>query len=211
MSPEIELEDHDDNDSLEPASIIISSHGQHTSTTRSPAVPNYDAYRIRLAPLIQLEDRLTRLLSSPGDDEPTRLPSYIYDKPSNYRMNTASGFVNGMGRGRPAPTLVIPETPPSPIPSITSGSRSATTEVSVHTSVNWKKSFALGGSSKSPKSAHSGEIEGWWEDPDDPVHVLHACAPVMIELWKDSRVRQQLREKRLRLEESSGLFVPPFI
>lgn len=160
---------------------------------------------MRLAPLIQLEDRLTRLLSSPGEDEPTRLPPY---NPPNYRTNTASGFVNGVGRGRPAPTLVIPETPPSPS---TSSCRSATTEVSVHTSVNWKKSFALGGTSKSPKSAHSGEIEGWWEDPDDPVHVLHACAPVMIELWKDSRVRQQLRDKRLRLEESSGLFVPQFI
>jgi guanine nucleotide-binding protein subunit alpha len=75
----------------------------------------------------------------------------------------------------------------------------------VHTSRNWKKSFSLGNSSKSPKSAHSGEIEGWWEDPDDPVHTLHACAPHMQEMWRDKNVRQRLREKRIRLEESSGL------
>jgi hypothetical protein len=29
---------------------------------------------------------------------------------------------------------------------------------------------------KSPKSPHSGELEGWWEDPDDPVHILNKCA-----------------------------------
>jgi guanine nucleotide-binding protein subunit alpha len=76
----------------------------------------------------------------------------------------------------------------------------------VHTSTNWKKAFSLGGSkSKSPKSPMSGEIEGWWEDPEDPVHTLHACAPYMQEMWRDKNVRQRLREKRLRLEESSGL------
>lgn len=75
----------------------------------------------------------------------------------------------------------------------------------MHTTTNWKKTFALGGNSKSPKSAHSGEIEGWWEDPDDPVHSLNACAPAMMELWRDRSVRKRLKEKRIRLEESSGL------
>ena len=74
----------------------------------------------------------------------------------------------------------------------------------VHTSTNWKKVFAFG-RSKSPKSPHSGEIEGWWEDPDDPVHVLNACGPTMSDLWRDKQVRARLEEKRLRLEESSGL------
>jgi guanine nucleotide-binding protein alpha-1 subunit len=64
--------------------------------------------------------------------------------------------------------------------------------------------FALG-RSKSPKSPHSGEIEGWWEDPDDPVHVLNACGPAMSDLWRDKQVRARLEEKHLRLEESSGL------
>ena len=46
---------------------------------------------------------------------------------------------------------------------------------------------------------------GWWEDPDDPVHTLNRCAPVMNELWRDPKVRSTLHEKRIRLEESSGL------
>jgi guanine nucleotide-binding protein subunit alpha len=80
-------------------------------------------------------------------------------------------------------------------------------EIVLHTSTNWKKAFALGSKSKSPKSAHTGEIEGWWEDPEDPVHSLNACAPTMQELWRDPQVRKRLQEKRLRLEESSGLYV----
>ena len=57
------------------------------------------------------------------------------------------------------------------------------------------------------KGPHGGELNGWWEDPDDPVHVLNRCAPVIAELWRDPKVRQKLTEKRLRLEESSGLYV----
>jgi guanine nucleotide-binding protein subunit alpha len=83
--------------------------------------------------------------------------------------------------------------------------RSKKAEVAVHTTTNWKKAFALGGKEKSPKSAHTGEIEGWWEDPDDPVHALNGCAPAMLRLWKDENVRQRLQERKLRLEESSGL------
>lgn len=77
----------------------------------------------------------------------------------------------------------------------------------LHTSTNWKKAFALGSKSKSPKSAHTGEIEGWWEDPEDPVHSLNACAPTMQGLWRDPQVRKRLQEKRLRLEESSGFYL----
>jgi len=60
---------------------------------------------------------------------------------------------------------------------------------------------------KSPKSPHSGELEGWWEDPDDPVHILNKCASAMLDLWKDPNVKQRLVEKRLRLEESSGFYL----
>jgi len=69
-----------------------------------------------------------------------------------------------------------------------------------------EKVFAFG-RSKSPKSPHSGEIEGWWEDPDDPVHVLNACGPAMSDLWRDKQVRARLEEKHLRLEESSGFYL----
>ena len=38
------------------------------------------------------------------------------------------------------------------------------------------------------KDEHSGELRGWWEDPQDPVHVLSRCAPAMVEMWRDPKV-----------------------
>ncbi|KAJ7483231.1 guanine nucleotide binding protein, alpha subunit [Mycena latifolia] len=157
LQPETEnVDEHDDGDSRETASVIISSNGRPPSAISGTKVPNYEGYRRRLQPLMQLEDRLIYSTSSP----------------------TSS-----------------------------TGSMSKGSEITVHTSTNWKKAFSLGNRSKSPKSAHSGEIEGWWEDPDDPVHTLHACAPYMQDMWRDPNVRQRLREKRLRLEESSGFYL----
>lgn len=77
-------------------------------------------------------------------------------------------------------------------------------ELVVPTTFNWRKRFALG-KIQGKKNEMGGEMQGWWEDPDDPVHVLNRCAPVIIEMWRDGKVKQRLGEKRLRLEESSGL------
>lgn len=185
-------------------------------------------YRQHLEPLVELEDRLITLLSSPDEDEATHLdptiPSWNGYSHGNDNGTTIAapqnGKTAGWSNGRPAPTIYIPPTkqtkmslarPPngnatsSSQHSSPASSKTVSKDFSVHTSTNWKKAFALGGKSKSPKSAHSGEIEGWWEDPDDPVHILNACAPAMVELWRDPKVRARLREKRLRLEESSGL------
>ena len=51
-------------------------------------------------------------------------------------------------------------------------------ELALRPTNNWKKSLSLGNriNSRSTKNQHTGEIRGWWEDPDDPVHVLYACA-----------------------------------
>ncbi len=216
LSPESDtVDDHDDVDSTETASVIISSNGRPPSAISGTKVPNYEIFRTRLEPLIELEERLIQLLSAPDEDEATHLG---WESP--YQDGLAA-IVPVDANGRPAPTINIPQiqqphsSPVSPVgdnsPSSSAGSNGTKApkgkEVAVHTSTNWKKAFALGGKSKSPKSAHSGEIEGWWEDPDDPVHALNACAPAMQELWKDSNVRQRLQEKRLRLEESSGLYV----
>jgi len=43
------------------------------------------------------------------------------------------------------------------------------------------------------------------DDPDDPVHVLQCMCTGNVDLWKDQSVRERLYEKRVRLEESSGL------
>jgi guanine nucleotide-binding protein alpha-1 subunit len=225
ISPEVEtLEDQEDLDSSETASIIISSDGRPASAICGTHIPNYEYYRMRLEPLAQLEDRLIHLLSSPDEDEAVHVgptpPTW-----ENYSHLGASrnGSVGAQPNGRPTPTIYIPQHPfsnPSSPTTASSNSNSLHTpvsssydpngktkkaEVAVHITTNWKKAFSLGGKEKSPKSAHTGEIEGWWEDPDDPVHALNASAQVMLQLWKDINVRQRLQEKRLRLEESSGL------
>ncbi|KAF5384762.1 hypothetical protein D9615_001056 [Tricholomella constricta] len=231
LSPEADnVDDHDDADSLETASVIITSSGRPPSAISGTRVPNYESYRSRLAPLAELEDRLTRLLSSPDEDEPTHLPPSPNRETNGYADGNGAGYPDfpaGSSSGaRPAPTISIPKinsfsaSPISPAngnnsaygyhfsPSSSNGSsKSKGKEVSVHASASWKKPFTFGGKSKSPKTPNSGEIEGWWEDPDDPVHALHACAPAMQELWKDPRVRQRLCEKRIRLEESSGFYL----
>lgn len=209
LTPESDVvDDHDDTDSLETASVIITSNGRPPSAISGTRVPNYEFYRTRLQPLVELEERLIRLLSCPDEDEATRLgPPH----PTWSNSTFVRPPINGTN-GRPAPMITIPTIPevhssysspnhseqPSP-------SKSSKAEVAVHTSTNWKKAFALGGKAKSPKNAHSGEIEGWWEDPEDPVHPLNACASTMQELWRDQNVRKRLQEKRIRLEESSGL------
>jgi guanine nucleotide-binding protein alpha-1 subunit len=217
-------------DATEPAHIIISSNGRPQSALSATSVPKYDIYQRRLEPLIELEDRLTLLLSSPDEHEATHLgPSpggWATHSDGNGQMPTDS-------KGRPLPTVYIPQrtqthqslsSPVSPVTASTSSSqslqlstspdgsnttassgKSKNNEVTVHTTTNWKKAFALGVKSRSPKSAHTGEIAGWWEDPDDPVHVLNACAPVMLDLWRDPAVKKRLGQKHIRLQESSGL------
>ncbi|KAK7026128.1 hypothetical protein VNI00_015703 [Paramarasmius palmivorus] len=205
LSPEADVEEQLQDDSMDAASIVLAP---------DPPIPNYESYRQRLQPLIELEERLTRLLSSPDEDEATHLgpQNGLWQTPPPIHVN---------GNGRPLPTITIPSIKQSqslPVSPMSSGSgsdspggssngKSKGKEMFVHTSSNWKKAFALGSKSKSPKSAHSGEIEGWWEDPEDPVHALNACAPAMLELWRDPNVRQRLEEKRLRLQESAGFYL----
>ncbi|KJA28443.1 hypothetical protein HYPSUDRAFT_197305 [Hypholoma sublateritium FD-334 SS-4] len=220
LAPESDaLDDHDDGDFPETASVIISASGRPPSAILGTRVSNYDTYRRKLEPLVELEERLIHLLSSPEEDEathlgPTRtdweLYANLYKPNENIPPHSPSYSLNG----RPAPpALVIPyskHTPPIlSSRSSSSGSLAASKgkEIVVHTSRNWKKPFALGTKSKSPKSPLSGEIEGWWEDPNDPVHILNACAPAMLEMWRDVQVRMRLQEKRIRLEESSGFYL----
>jgi len=208
ISPDTEEDDHDDLD--------CPPRPRHTRR-QSTQVVDYEQYRHALEPLKELDERLTRMLSSPDDeDEPTRMPPPRSDW-SN--VTTGVGSPGAVTRnGRPSPVITIPSRQPSfsmsPVSPISSpgtsssgSSKSKQSEVSVHYRTNWKKAFSLGNRIKSPKSAHTNEIEGWWDDPSDPVHVLNACAPPMLALWKDPSVKQRLREKELRIEESGGFFV----
>ncbi|KZT02234.1 G-alpha-domain-containing protein [Laetiporus sulphureus 93-53] len=218
ISPEPEtapgLDDYDDMDYLEPAAIIISSNGRPSSAVAGASVPGYDSYRRQLAPLRDLEQRLIQQLSDPEDNE-SRQAIRLPCPPYNGHGHSPSLSVPSSARltgdaARPLPRISIP--PGSSVSGGTHGASSSPValspghEIAVHSTSNWRKAFALG-RNQSPKSAHGGELQGWWEDPHDPVHVLNRCAPVMIDLWRDPKVRQRLAEKRLRLEESSGFYL----
>ncbi|KAI5991351.1 guanine nucleotide binding protein, alpha subunit [Pisolithus marmoratus] len=185
-------------------------------------VAKYEQYRKALEPLRALEQHLIRMLSAPDEVEPVRIaPS----KP-DWSLNSSTASISSptSRSRRPSPVITIPhrrkpsspysptspgtvQSLPSPCGSSSSSSKSKHVEVSVHTTSNWKKAFSLANKSKSTKSAHTNEIEGWWDDPSDPVHVINACSQAMSSLWKDPNVKQRLRELKLRVEESSGFFL----
>jgi hypothetical protein len=76
-------------------------------------------------------------------------------------------------------------------------------ECTVRTTSNWKRAFTL----RRSRSKFSSTSHSWWEDPSDPVHILNRSRDAMVRLWKDEWVRHRLVEKRVRLQESSGLYV----
>jgi guanine nucleotide-binding protein subunit alpha len=207
----------DEVEDQETASGFVISATRQSSVISVTKVPKYPQYRHALEPLRELEERLIRMLSSPNEDEPTHTTPSKPDW-SIYANGNSNVQVTVDKNGRPAPCITIPpswtSSPlspstslPSPGGSSNSSSKSKNVEVSVHHTSNWKKAFSLGNRIKSPKSAHTNEIEGWWDDPSDPVHVLNSCAQPMLALWKDPNVKQRLREKRIRVEEGSGFFL----
>lgn len=95
-------------------------------------------------------------------------------------------------------------------------------EMSINNRHNWKKALKFGMGSKPRDSGmllisairlsqrfsytdSPAGTEGWWNDPSDPCHVVDAARPDIERLWEDRLVQSELRKKRLRLEESSGL------
>jgi guanine nucleotide-binding protein subunit alpha len=76
-------------------------------------------------------------------------------------------------------------------------------ECTVRTTSNWKRAFTL----RRSRLKVSSTSYSWWEDPSDPVHILDRSRDAMVRLWNDEWVRHRLVEKRVRLQESSGLCV----
>lgn len=211
--PEADEQD-DDATPGQPASIGRSSSGRPSSAMSGTRVPKFEVHKKRLEPLLALEERLIRLLSSPDEDEATHLGPVPqgWQPPDGWSMSHAgpSGSSDGTNVTMTSEYVTSPVSPGSVPPPYgshgSSNGKHKKQEMALHHTTNWKKAFALGSNrSKNPKNDQTGEIAGWWDDPDDPVHVLNACAPSMQELWRDKSVRVRLNEKRLRLEESSGL------
>ncbi|KAI0694420.1 G-protein alpha subunit [Cytidiella melzeri] len=202
------FDDSEDYDNTEPAPIIISSGSRGSRSRHAPsnATPNYERYMKIFAPLFELEQKLISQLSDQdgnNDDEATHLPTRN-ETWANAMTPTTDSPSRSLPSGSHAPRIVIPTSsrslPSAPVSPTTSR------ELSVPTGLNWKKALSFG-SRLSPKSPLTGELQGWWEDPDDPVHVMNRFAPNITELWKDPRVKQKLAERRVRLEESGGFYL----
>jgi hypothetical protein len=76
-------------------------------------------------------------------------------------------------------------------------------EYAVRTTSNWKRALSVRRSQSKRVSTSSPP----WEDPSDPVHVLDKSRDAIMRLWNDQWVRRRLVERRVRLQESSGLCV----
>ncbi|KAH9923126.1 G-alpha-domain-containing protein [Epithele typhae] len=237
IAPEENDAAEEEEESNERASIIITGSGPAPPPDPQP---NYEYYRQRLAPLMDLEQRLMVVLADSEDNDEreathlpatTSLPSAARTRattptlPSRPRIGTFTSFSSASSPhlpGRPPPISIpsssiqlsslpsasaytsgttSPRSPTSPGTSPASGS-----ELALRPGNRWKGRLALGIFSNA-KHANSGELEGWWEDPNDPVHLLNQSALVMTELWRDPTVRSALAEKRVRLEESSGFYL----
>jgi guanine nucleotide-binding protein alpha-1 subunit len=70
-----------------------------------------------------------------------------------------------------------------------------------------KAAAALNGSSRPGSPGNSTLVEGPSEE--DITMGIHACRLDMIAIWNHSSTREILRRRKLRLEESPGLYVQP--
>ncbi|EIN14248.1 G-alpha-domain-containing protein [Punctularia strigosozonata HHB-11173 SS5] len=216
------LSDEVDVDSIDAASVIISAEPRSPSSLSFSPIPNFERYRRRLSPLLELETKLIHQLSSPDDDddgEATRLDpppvasssqqQVVFPPWNNADANHSSPHLSAAMSGLTINTAVAangrPSPPLSPSPS------TPRSELTLHSTSTWRKALSLGGrmlrGPQNPQNDYSNEVRGWWEDPDDPVHILNACSVTMVELWQDPNVRRRLQERRLRLEESSGFYL----
>lgn len=163
MEREEEIYDVLDLDSLNSDGQIVT-----TSTTTDPEIrriagEKFVEYSAALAPALELEGRLIRILrQDDDDDEATRLGD-----------GSAPGWSTPRG------------------------------ECAVRTTSNWKRALSM----RRSQSKRTSTSRPSWEDPSDPVHVLDESRDSIMRLWNDQWVRRRLVERRVRLQESSGLYV----
>ena len=74
------------------------------------------------------------------------------------------------------------------------------TEFAVRSAAGWKEAFLKLRGQRGGDAGTKEELQS--------AAILEACAGDMVTLWSDPIVKNIVRQKRLRLEESSGLWVP---
>ena len=80
-------------------------------------------------------------------------------------------------------------------------------EIFVRPGMGWHGALLRGVRSSRPASAGSTGLE----TPDDTQCMLDSCCDDMVALWRNPSVRAILQRRKVRLEESPGLYViPPY-
>ncbi|EMD34878.1 hypothetical protein CERSUDRAFT_117074 [Gelatoporia subvermispora B] len=77
-------------------------------------------------------------------------------------------------------------------------------EVAVNSQFAWKGMFSR--LVTNPRGSFESDAIDW-DDPEDPGRILYACRDDMIALWHDETIRQLLRGRRVRLQDSPGFFL----
>ncbi|KAI0089485.1 guanine nucleotide binding protein, alpha subunit [Irpex rosettiformis] len=163
------------------------------STTPPDSLPKLTSehlkLRMRLLPLLQVEEVLIRKLTPAGSGEYeatslghiTNLPAGLENSGNN--SGGSDSGISGDGAG--------------------GGKRER--EIAVNTQFAWKNMFTrlmTGGSGRD-----SGEIGSWEGDPDDPGKIIHACGEDMIKLWGDPTIQSVLEFQKIRLQDLPGFFL----
>jgi hypothetical protein len=207
--------------SAEPPLIYYQANASSSPSTSAPgASPAYARLtqeharlRLRLAALLPIEEELKRRLSPTPPPPGPELPSTVVTSngsgrrhrprtgngSNSSRPSTSSSSSGGNGAPAPAPTTTTTLAPLN-----TNVPLRATREVAVNSALGWKgainRMLAVDPHASSESVAHADPT-----NPNDPGRVLSACAEDMRALWADPVVRAILMERRVRLEEMSGL------
>lgn len=165
----------------------------------------FSRFRYSLSPLLTVEDRLIRLLSDPDEDsgEATHLDRLPWN---TVEPNPNGGSAFG-ARPDNLPTGYVQVDPPTSTRTAFRG----TDNREVWVGGGWKRALGKLSKKKSSNSINArhskrGGVD-WSQDPDDPIHVLMGCKNDMAALWNDPRVREVLRKRRVRIEESPGFYL----
>jgi hypothetical protein len=177
------------------------------STLRGGLNNEHLKLRMRLTPLLQIEDLLLRRLTSPGANEPDLLGASAASTPqahgtrekSGGRPSSASRRRPGTGNSTRSGRLAIVNTNLPPV-----DPRMKAREAAVNSTAGWKDAFAR--MLPVDPSASMDELpQDFDAGGDDPGKVLSACCADMKALWADPIIHQILEDRKVRLEDMSGL------
>jgi guanine nucleotide-binding protein alpha-1 subunit len=146
--------------------------------------------KMRLSPLVQVEEELARRLSA-GQPVTPSTPVAVSVSQTHAPLDTFASAtsalqndVEGLVRLRFA------------------------REVSVNSSSGWKAKLAriIHGNVRGDVSSEGDCDDGIdWDDPNDPGRVIHLCGDDIKRLWSDPVIRRLLAAQKIRLQEMSGL------